>query len=119
MRKRRPTREEFGDCGHMLTTVHEREMLHELGPLLCGGDVDADWARAESAGDEGVGGSTATPDQDVVDELGCALGVEQEADAELRITGDILNERDQLRWRLEAVAADLDDGRRPRGHRRR
>ena len=104
----------------MLETLqHEREEHHEVTPVLCGGDVDADWARAESAGDEAVGGSTATPDQDVVDELGRALGVEQESDAEVRITGDILRERDRSRWHLEAVAADLDEGRRPRGHRPR
>lgn len=30
-----------------------------------------------------VGGSTATPDQDVIDELGAALGVPQEPDAEV------------------------------------
>jgi uncharacterized protein DUF6335 len=34
------------------------------GPRLSGGDVDADWQRAESTGEEAVGGSVATPDQD-------------------------------------------------------
>ncbi len=52
------------------------------GPLLSGGDVDADWKRADSIGEEAVGGSVATPDQDVVDEIGRALGVEQEAGGE-------------------------------------
>ena len=46
---------------------------------LSGGDVDADAQNAWSAGDEAVGGSTATPDQDVVDELGEALGIGQAA----------------------------------------
>ena len=48
-----------------------------------------------------MGGSVATPDQDVVDELARALGVEQEADAEFRTTGEILQERDRPRWELE------------------
>src|SRR6185503_4276528 len=38
--------------------------------LLTGGDVDADWQRAEASGEEAVGGSEPTPDQDVVDEIG-------------------------------------------------
>ena len=76
----------------------------ETGPRLTGGDVDADWTTAHSSGDEAVGGSVATPDQDVVDELGKALGVEQEADAEVRTSGEILRERDRDRWRLEREA---------------
>ena len=77
------------------------EVRHETSPRLSGGDVDADWSRAESSGEETVGGSVATPDQDVVDELARALGVEQEADAEFRTAGEILRERDRHRWELE------------------
>ena len=71
------------------------------GPRLSGGDVDADWSRAESVGEEAIGGSVATPDQDVVDELGRALGVEQESDAEVITSEEILRRRDRLRWHLE------------------
>jgi hypothetical protein len=79
------------------------------GRILTGGDVDADALRAESSGEEAVGGSVSTPDQDVVDEIGRALGVEQEIDAEVRSTDEILRERDRSRWRLEREAADRDD----------
>jgi hypothetical protein len=76
-----------------------------LGPaftaLLTGGDVDADFARAWDSGDEAVGGTTATPDQDVVDEIGRALGVEQDADAEVWTSLEILDERDRHRWEQE------------------
>ena len=51
-------------------------------PRLSGGDVDADRWRALDSGEEAVGGSAPTPDQDVVDELGRALGVEQGAEDE-------------------------------------
>lgn len=51
--------------------------------MLSGGDLDADWRRAHDGGDEAVGGSAATPDQDVVDEIGRALGVPQAEEAEL------------------------------------
>ena len=69
---------------------------------LTGGDVDADQQRAWDSGDEAVGGSVVTPDQDVVDELGRALGVEQAPDAEVRTAGEILRERDRRRWEQEA-----------------
>ncbi len=52
-------------------------------------------------GEETVGGSVATPDQDVVDEIGRALGVEQESDAELTTSAEMLGRRDRFRWHLE------------------
>jgi hypothetical protein len=75
---------------------------------LSGGDVDADPLNAWSAGDEAVGGSTATPDQDIVDELGEALGVPQAPDAEVRTSAEILAGRDRHRWRLQREA-ELED----------
>ncbi len=54
------------------------------GPALTAGDVDADWESAESVGDEAPGGDNPTPDQDVVDEIGKALGVEYDDDEELQ-----------------------------------
>lgn len=93
--------------------VHDLEERHEVTPRLTGGDVDADWARAEADGEETVGGSVPTPDQDVVDEIARALGVEQDADAEIRSTDEILRERDRLRWQLESEAEDAADGREP------
>jgi hypothetical protein len=83
----------------------------ETSPRLTGGDVDADWMAAYSSGEESVGGSVATPDQDVVDEIGRALGVEQEADAPVQTSDEILRTRDRLRWHLERNAADADEGR--------
>jgi hypothetical protein len=74
------------------------------GPRLSAGDVDADWARAESSGEETVGGSVATPDQDVVDEIGRALGVEQNDEAELTTSEEMLHRRDRLRWHIEQDA---------------
>jgi hypothetical protein len=103
---------------HVGEALHEREEHHEVTPVLTGGDVDADWARAESSGEEAVGGSEPTPGQDVVDELARALGVEQDADAEFHTTGEILRARDGQRWDLEEDAADLDEGRTPAGRRR-
>ena len=68
--------------------------------------MDADWQRADSEGEEGVGGTVATPDQDVVDESGRALGVEQASDAEVRSSEELLRDRDGRRWQLEREAAE-------------
>ena len=82
----------------------EAERLAKLlpaSPELTGGDVDADWQRADSVGEEAVGGSVATPDQDVVDELGDALGVPRAPDEPLRSSQEILEQRDRNRWKYE------------------
>jgi hypothetical protein len=73
----------------------------ETSPRLTGGDVDADWKRAASVGEEAPGGTVATPDQNVVDDLGAALGVPRAPDEELRTSQEILEGRDQHRWEQE------------------
>jgi hypothetical protein len=79
------------------------------GPALTSGDVDADWESAETVGDEAPGGDNPTPDQDVVDDIGRALGVEYEDDEELQ-GGDEIRERDRKRWELDPSSKDdFDD----------
>ena len=68
---------------------------------LTGGDIDADWQRADDIGEEAVGGSVATPDQDRVDDLGRALGVPRAPDEEIRTSTEILEGRDRNRWEQE------------------
>ena len=78
-------------------------------PALTAGDVDADWESADSTGDEAPGGDNPTPDQDVVDEIGRALGVEYEDDEELQ-GGEEIGERDKHRWELDPSSKDdFDD----------
>lgn len=67
-------------------------------PELTGGDPDADWERADSVGEEAVGGTVSTPDQSVVDDLGEALGVPRSPDDEVRPSSEILEDRDRDRW---------------------
>ena len=81
----------------------------DTSPVLTGGDVDADWHGAAATGEEAVGGSVATPDQDVVDELGHALGVSRKDGAEIVTSDEILRARDRRRWDLEAEAAGEDE----------
>src|SRR5687768_18607712 len=42
----------------------ETRRYSSTSPALSGGDIDADWQRADHVGEEAVGGSVATPDQD-------------------------------------------------------
>ncbi len=59
---------------------HKRD-LTQTGAEITAGDVDADWQSAYNVGDEAPGGDNPTPDQDVVEEIGQALGMVYE-DAE-------------------------------------
>ena len=78
-----------------------RHEYHDTSPRLTGGEPDADWERADHVGEEAVGGSVATPDQSVVDELGAALGVPRAPDEEIRTSDEILEGRDRHRWEQE------------------
>lgn len=79
------------------------------GAALTAGDVDADWQSAEAIGDEAPGGDNPTPDQDVVDDIGRALGVEYDDDEELQ-GGDEIADRDRHRWELDPNSKDdFDD----------
>lgn len=76
-----------------------------LTPSITGGDVDADVEDAYFTGDEAPGGDNPTPDQDIVDEIGKALGVEYQDNEELR-GADKLEERDKHRWELDPASAE-------------
>jgi hypothetical protein len=84
------------------------EQLHEhteTGPALTGGDIDANWETAYSSGDEAPGGDNPTPDQDIVDEVGRALGLEYEDNEELKGADKII-ERDRHRWELDPASSE-------------
>ncbi|HYX15448.1 MAG TPA: DUF6335 family protein [Nostoc sp.] len=83
----------------------ERQEYTETSPELTGGDVDAYWQDADAVGDEAVGGSTSTPDQNVTEELEAAVGLEM-ADSEFLHTNDILEERDGDRWELDPNSSE-------------
>jgi hypothetical protein len=81
---------------------------HSQDPSLSAGDVDAAWEDSIVAGEESVGGSAPTPDQDNVDELGEAAGVTYQDDEPLDSDKKIL-ERDRRRWELNPASADDQD----------
>ena len=85
---------------------HQRAKEHtEGGHALTGGDVDTDWNDAYSSGEETPGGDMSTPDQDVVEEIGRALGVEYE-DAEELKGAEKIEGRDRNRWEYDPASAE-------------
>jgi len=77
----------------------------ETGPVMTGGDVDADWESAYSVGDEAPGGDNPTPDQDIVDDIGKAMGVQYQDNEELKGEKKI-SQRDKHRWELDPASSD-------------
>lgn len=74
-------------------------------PTLSGGDVDAHWEDAESGGDETVGGSTATPGRNDLDQIGEAMGVAYADGEELKV-GEKEESRDKHRWELDPASSE-------------
>jgi hypothetical protein len=86
--------------------MREARLEHnETSPVLTGGDVDANWEDAYAVGDEAPGGDNPTPDQDRVDDIGKALGVEYQDNEELKASDKIV-ERDRHRWELDPASAE-------------
>jgi hypothetical protein len=86
--------------------LRERYDEHtETSPALTGGDVDADWEEAYAVGDEAPGGDNPTPDQDRVDDIGRALGIEYEDNEELKGAPKV-EKRDRNRWELDPASAE-------------
>ncbi len=100
--------EEFAEAQRLASGGEQlkRELRehHSRTPTLSGGDIDADWAGAD-VGDETVGGSSPTPDQDVVDELGEAVGLTYEDNEPLHTTEKV-EERDRHRWELDPASSE-------------
>ena len=82
-----------------------QDELTQTSPALTGGDVDADWESAYSVGDEAPGGDNPTPDQDIVDDIGRAVGVEYEDNEELK-GADKVAKRDRHRWELDPASSE-------------
>jgi hypothetical protein len=76
-----------------------------LTPAITGGDVDADYENAYFSGDGAPGGDNPTPDQEVVDDIGKALGVQYNDNEELK-SGEKVTDRDKHRWELDPASSE-------------
>lgn len=100
-------RNEFEEAAQLGSPSQLIEKLldhNATSPALSGGDVDAAWEDAD-VGEESVGGENPTPDQDVVDELGKAVGIIYE-DGEPLHTTEKLESRDKHRWELDPASSE-------------
>jgi hypothetical protein len=88
--------------------LEELDEHHSLSPEISGGDLDASWQTANVAGEETVGGSSPTPDQDVVDELGQAAGLTYKDDEPLDSDKKVLD-RDRNRWELNPASTQDEE----------
>jgi hypothetical protein len=97
-------RQSLGAAGRKILE-EELEEHHSQSPKLSAGDLDAGWQHANQDGEEAVGGSTPTPDQDQVDELGRAVGLTYSDEEPLQGEEKLLK-RDRNRWELDPASAD-------------
>jgi hypothetical protein len=78
---------------------------HHGMSAVTAGDPDVDVEDAFFTGEEAPGGDNTTPDQDIVDDIGKALGVQYEDNEELK-PADKVAERDKHRWELDPASSD-------------
>jgi Family of unknown function (DUF6335) len=104
MRRRQISLQDIDERGSITSEVREN-IDRSTSPLLAAGDLDARWQEAEAVGDETAGASNPTPDQEVVDEIGKAIGITYADEEELRIGGKEA-ERDQHRWELDPASSE-------------
>ena len=72
---------------------------------VTGGDPDVDVEDAYFAGEEAPGGDNPTPDQDIVEDIGKALGVTYNDNEELEASDKVVK-RDKHRWELDPASSE-------------
>jgi hypothetical protein len=76
-----------------------------MTPELTAGDVDANWENAYFSGEEAPGGDNPSPEENVVEDIGKALGIEYQDGETLKGSNKIV-ERDEHRWELDPGSAE-------------
>lgn len=84
---------------------HQRRNHTGMSESITGGDVDVDVEDAYFTGDEAPGGDNPSPDLEVVDDIGRALGVQYDDTEELK-GSDKIAERDKHRWEFDPASAE-------------
>ncbi|HEY0139695.1 MAG TPA: DUF6335 family protein [Thermoanaerobaculia bacterium] len=85
--------------------AHRLENDSLADPIISAGDVDAQWEGAQFSGDESAVSSMTTPDNNVVEDIGRAMGVTYEDNEELKF-GEKERSRDIKRWELDPASSD-------------
>ena len=106
--ERRPTRSATAVAVEALMTgvlpshAKPREEIPNERETICAGDPDDRTLANEYSGEETPGGSTPTPDQNGVDAIGRAYGLQEEDSGALRSSFEVLGRRDRHRAELAA-----------------
>ena len=85
--------------------AENRRQHQGMSPEIASGDLDVDLEDAYFTGEAAPGGDNPTPDQDIVDNIGKALGVEYEDNEELKAS-DKVTKRDKHRWELDPASSE-------------
>jgi hypothetical protein len=86
--------------GILPSTWRRRDVIPHETEKIRVGDPDDDALANEYVGENTPGGSTSTPDQNDVDEIGRVYGLQEEDTGELRSSGEVLGRRDRRRFEL-------------------
>jgi hypothetical protein len=102
------TKEEFAEAAHSGGNRGEliEQMLEQASVSSRSRGVNPETAwKEESGSEEVVGGANPTPDQDVVEEIGKAMGLTYEDNEPLGLD-EKLHERDRHRWELDPASSE-------------
>ncbi len=80
---------------------HRRDEIPREGETSRVGDPDDRTLANEYVGEETPGGTTPTPDQNSVDDIGRAYGLQDEDSGSLRSAAEVLSRRDRHRVELQ------------------
>jgi len=94
--------------GFIPTTRRRRETIPHEVETICAGDPDDDALANEYVGENTPGGSTSTPDQGNVDDIGRVYGLQEEDTGALRTSTEVLARRDRRRSELRAPRRPRD-----------
>lgn len=84
------------------THTAQRSAIPHEDDMIRVGDPDDDSLQNEYSGEDTPGGSTPTPDQSNIDDIGRVYGLQEEDSGALQAGGEILRRRDRHRPELKA-----------------
>jgi hypothetical protein len=91
----------------LLHNIRRRDAIPQEGETIRVGDHDDDSLCDEHVGEEAPRGSTPTPDQNSVDDMGRAYGLQEEDSGVLRSSAEVLARRDHHRMELQPTRKPL------------
>ncbi|MEA5452480.1 DUF6335 family protein [Leptolyngbya sp. CCNP1308] len=95
------------DASASLDAEEQSDRAMATGSPLTAGDPDAIAERAEAVGEEAVGGTTPTPEQNDVDAIAAAAGINTQPEHPVGVLNE-MNRRDDQRFELDPESKDSE-----------